>query len=167
MGTDTVPVHPAIVPVNGECIFCSVNSYSIASRGSISKLDVSESDYMSCDNCSLQFCIGCINELIESVKGFNTIPPKVKMSDPTLRKIINIQKKMRSAITSTDFGPCCLFRVLDIRSALVKTPRPDPTVQCSRIESIKNYRQSIGKINKNKNKLTAIPKDPVTMLVYR
>ncbi len=66
---------------------------------------------------------------------------------------------MRSAITSTDFGPCCLFRVLDIRSALVKTPRPDPTVQCSRIESIKNYRQSIGKINTNKNKLTAIPKD--------
>lgn len=126
MGTDTVPVHPAIVPVNGECIFCSVTSYSIASRGSISKLDVSESDYMSCDNCSSQFCIGCINELIESVKGFNTIPPNVKMSDPTLRKIINIQKKMRSAITSTDFGPCCLFRVLDIRSALVKTPRPVP-----------------------------------------
>jgi hypothetical protein len=114
---------------------------------------------MSCGNCLSQFCIGCINELIESVKGFNMIPPYVKRSDATLRKIINIQKQMRSAIKSTDFGPCCLFGVLDTTSTLVKTPRPDPTVQCSRIESIKNYRQSIGKKNTNKNKLTAIPKD--------
>ena len=61
---------------------------------------------------------------------------------------------MSLAITSTDFGPCCLFRVIDTTSTLVKTPRPDPTVKCSRVQSIKNYRQSIG----NKNNVPAIPK---------
>jgi len=108
---------------------------------------------MICNNCSSKFCITCINELVDYIEGFDAIPPTVKRCDATYRKIIQIQKEITLACRTTEFGPCCLFRVIDTTSTLVKTPRPDPTVRCSRIQSIKNYRQCIGNINTKKNKL--------------
>jgi hypothetical protein len=84
MSTDTDDVylnHPNTVNRN-ECIYCSVSSYSIASRGCTADLQVSEC--MTCHNCSSQFCTSCINELIQSVEGFKTIPLTVKKTDATL-----------------------------------------------------------------------------------
>jgi hypothetical protein len=77
----------------------------------------------------------------------------VKQYDTTYKKINEIRMKMSLGLRITDFGPCCLFRVIDTTSTLVKTPRPDPTVRCNRIQSIKNYRQCIGTIKKKKNRL--------------
>ena len=148
MDTDTDYVYHANILVNIQCIFCSVSSYSIASRGCTAVLQVSE--YMTCQNCSSQFCTSCINELIQSVEGFKTIPLTVKKTDATYRKVIQIQKEMSLGNTITVFGPCCSFRVMETSSTLVKTPRLDPTVQCSRIQSIKNYRKSIHTIKANK-----------------
>ena len=118
MGTDTDRVYPPIVPVEGVCIFCSVTSYSTSSRGSISEHHVSAC--MTCNNCSSKFCITCINELVDSIEGFNSIPQTVKRCDATYRKIIQIQKEINLAFRTTDFGPCCLFRVIDTTSTLVK-----------------------------------------------
>ena len=146
--TETDYVYHANILVNIQCIFCSVSSYSIASRGCTAVLQVSE--YMTCQNCSSQFCTSCINELIQSVEGFKTIPLTVKKTDATYRKVIQIQKEMSLGNTITVFGPCCSFRVMETSSTLVKTPRLDPTVQCSRIQSIKNYRKSIHTIKANK-----------------
>ena len=134
-----------------ECIYCSVSSYSTASRG-CTDLQVSQCDYITCQNCSSKFCTSCIHELIQSVEGFKTIPLTVKKTDATYRKVIQIQKEMSLGNTITVFGPCCSFRVMETSSTLVKTPRLDPTVRFNWIQSIKNYRQCIGTIKKKKNR---------------
>ena len=88
MGTDNDHVYPPIVPVEGVCIFCSVTSYSTSSRGSISEHHVSAC--MTCNNCSSKFCITCINELVDSIEGFDSIPRTVKRCDATYRKIMGM-----------------------------------------------------------------------------
>ena len=100
--TDTVNMHPAVTPVDCECIFCSVSSYSIASRGYTT--DIQEiSKYMTCRNCSSQFCSRCIHELVQSVEGFKTIPISVKNSDVTYKKLIEIQREMCLAKACPEF----------------------------------------------------------------
>ena len=138
MDAETDNVSQANILVNIQCIFCSVSSYSIASRGCTAVLQVSE--YMTCQNCSSQFCTSCINKLIQSVEGFKSIPLTVKKTDATYRKVIKIQKEMSLGNTITLFGPCCSFRVLETSSTLIKTPRPNPITPCGRINSIKQYR---------------------------
>ena len=151
MGPDTDCVLQTIVHAEGLCIFCSVTSYSISSRGS--KSEHHSCAYMSCKSCDSKFCSNCINELVDSIDGCEEIPQTVKQYDTTYKKINEIRMKMSLGLRITDFGPCCLFRVIDTTSTLVKTPRPDPTVRCNRIQSIKNYRQCIGTIKKKKNRL--------------
>ena len=93
MDTETDTVYPTILPLDSECIFCSLSSYSTASHGSTA--DIQEaSKYMTCLNCSSEFCSRCIHELIQSVEGFKTVPTSVKKSDATYKKLIEIQKAM-------------------------------------------------------------------------
>ncbi len=93
MDTETDTVNPTILPLDSECIFCSLSSYSIASHRSTD--DIQEaSKYMTCLNCSSEFCSQCIHELIQSVEGFKTVPTSVKKSDATYKKLIEIQKAM-------------------------------------------------------------------------
>jgi len=92
MGTDTDRVHPTIVPVEGVCVFCSVTSYSISSRGSI----ISEhhvSACMTCNSCSSKFCSSRLNKLVDSIERFDSIPQRVKRNDATYSFINEIQKK--------------------------------------------------------------------------
>ena len=63
-------------------------SYSTSSRGSISEDHVSAC--MTCNNCSSKFCITCINELVDSIEGFDSIPRTVKRCDATYRKIMGM-----------------------------------------------------------------------------
>ena len=128
-----------------ECIYCSVSSYSTASRG-CTDLQVSQCDYTTCQNCSSKFCTSCIQELIQSVEGFQNIPMKVKHADKTYRQLMEIQTQVSLGCRTTISGPCCSFVAQEVSSTLVKTPRPDLTSQCSHIKLIKNYRSSILKI---------------------
>jgi hypothetical protein len=80
------------------------------------------------------------------VEGFKNIPMKVKQADKTYRQLMEIQTQVNLGCRTTISGPCCSFVAQEVSSTLVKTPRPDLTSQCSRIESIKNYRASIQKI---------------------
>ena len=91
------------------------------------------------------------------MEGFNNIPTTVKRSDATYRQLIEIQTQMSLGSRSTISGPCCSFVAQEASSTLVKTPRPNPTSQCSRIPFIKNYRSSISNIKANK--LQAFPLD--------
>ena len=147
MSTDTDDVYLNLQDAvnRNECIYCSVSSYSIASRG-CTDLQVSQCDYTTCQNCSSKLCTSCIQELIQSVEGFKNIPTKVKQADKTYRQLMEIQTQVSLGIRTTISGPCCSFIAQEVSSTLVKTPRPDLTSQCSRIESIKNYQASIRKI---------------------
>ena len=117
--TETDYVYHANILVNIQCIFCSVSSYSIASRGCTAVLQVSE--YMTCQNCSSQFCTSCINELIQSVEGFKNIPTKVKLADKTYRQLMEIQTQVSSGCRTTISGPCCSFVAQEVSSTLVKS----------------------------------------------
>ena len=147
MSTDTDDVYLNLQDAvnRNECIYCSVSSYSIASRG-CTDLQVSQCNYTTCQNCSSKLCTSCIQELIQSVEGFKNIPTKVKQADKTYRQLMEIQTKVSLGIRTTISGPCCSFIAQEVSSTLVKTPRPDLTSQCSHIKSIKNYRASIRKI---------------------
>ncbi len=91
--TETDTVYPTILPLDSECIVCSLSSYSIASHGSTA--DIQEaSKYTTCLNCSSEFCSQCINKLIQSVEGFKTVSTSVNKSDATYKKLIEIQKAM-------------------------------------------------------------------------
>jgi hypothetical protein len=112
MGTDTDAdyVDKTIVHAEGLCIFCSVTSYSISSHGSISENH--SCAYMTCNSCCAKFCSNCINNLVDSIDGCEEIPQTVKQYDTTYRKINEIRTKMSLELRTTDFGPCCLFRVI-------------------------------------------------------
>ena len=80
------------------------------------------------------------------MEGFKNIPTKVKQDDKTYRQLMEIQTQVSLGCRTTISRPCCSFVAQEVSSTLVKTPRPDLTSQCSRIESIKNYRAFIRKI---------------------
>ena len=88
IGTRTDCVNAPIVSVEGECIFCSVTSYSTSSRGTIS--EDHDSAYMTCQNCYSKFCISCIDKLVESIEGFDSIPPTVKRCDASYCLIASV-----------------------------------------------------------------------------
>ena len=162
--TDDVDLNLLDTVNSNECIYCSVSSYSTASRG-CTDLQVSQCDYTTCQNCSSKFCTSCTQELIQSVEGFKNIPTKVKQADKTYRQLMEIQTQVSLGSRTTISGPCCSFVAQEVLSTLVKTPtRPDLTSQCSRIESIKNYRASIWKI-KPAN-LQASPLDNLNLQQY-
>ena len=162
--TDDVYLNLQEDTVNrNECIYCSVSSYSIASHGN-TDLQVSQCNYATCQNCSSKFCTSCIQELIQSVEGFKNIPTKVKQADKTYRQLMEIQTQVGLGSRSPISRPCCSFIAQDVSSTLVKTPRPHLTSQCSRIESIKNYRASIQKIKPDK--LQAPPLDNLHLQQY-
>jgi hypothetical protein len=165
MSTDTDDVYLNLQDTvnRNECIYCSVSSYSIASRG-CTDLQVSQCDYTTCQNCSSKLCTSCIQELIQSVEGFKNIPTKVKQADKSYRQLMEIQTQVSSGIRTIISGPCCSFIAPEVSSTLVKTPRPDLTSQCSRIESIKNYRASIRKIKPDM--LQAPPLDNLHLQEY-
>ena len=165
MSIDTDDVYLNLLDAfnRNECIYCSVSSYSTASRG-CTDLQVSQCDYTTCQNCSSKFCTSCIQELIQSVEGFKNIPMKVKQADKTYRQLMDIQTQDCLGCRTTISGPCCSFIAQEVSSTFVKTPRPDLTFQCSRIESIKNYRASIRKI-KQAN-LEAPPFDNLNLHQY-
>ena len=165
MSIDTDDVYLNLLDAvnRNECIYCSVSSYSTASRG-CTDLQVSQCDYITCQNCSSKFCTSCIHELIQSVEGFKNIPMKVKQADKTYRQLMDIQTQDCLGCRTTISGPCCSFVAQEVSSTLVKTPRPDLTFQCSCIESIKNYRASIQKI-KQAN-LEAPPFDNLNLHQY-
>ena len=77
---------------------------------------------------------------------------------------MEIQTQVLLGSRTTVSGPCCSFVAQEVSSTLVKTPRPDRTSQCSRIESIKNYQSSIQKI-KPEN-LQAPPLDNLNLQQY-
>ena len=88
--TDDVYLNHLDTVNMNECIYCSVSPYSTASRG-CTDLQVSQCDYITCQNCSSKFCTSCIHELIQSVEGFENIPMKVKQADKTYRQLMDIQ----------------------------------------------------------------------------
>ena len=98
------------------------------------------------------------------MEGFKNIPTKVKQADKTYRQLMEIQTQVSLGCRTTISGPCCSFVAQEVSSTLVKTPRPDLTSQCSRIESIKNYRAFIQKI-KPAN-LQAPPLDNLNLQQY-
>ena len=165
MSTDTDDVYlNHLNTVNrNECIYCSVSSYSIASRG-CTDLKVSQCDYITCQNCSSKFCTSCIQELILSVEGFKNIPTKVKRADKTYRQLMEIQTQVSSGSRTTLSGPCCSLIAPEVSSTLVKTHRPDLIYQGSCIDSIKNYQATIPKMKPDK--LQAPPFDYLNLQQY-
>jgi hypothetical protein len=65
-----------------ECIYCSVSSYSISSRG-CTNLKVSQCNLITCQNCLSKFCKSCVQEMFESVERSNIIPSTLKNEDPS------------------------------------------------------------------------------------
>ncbi len=133
---------------NNECIFCSKLSHSIPSRG-CTDLQVSQCDFVTCQNCLSKFCTSCLQELIQSVDGFPTIPRTVKSSDPTYRQLIEIGTQISLGSRTVISGPCCSFKPQEALLTFIKTPQPDPTSQCSCIASIKSHRSSSSRIKVN------------------
>ena len=83
------------------------------------------------------------------MEGFPTIPRTVKSSDPTYRQLIEIGTQISLGSRTVISGPCCSFKPQEASSTFIKTPRPDPTSQCSRIASIKSHRWSSCRIKVN------------------
>ncbi len=104
---------------------------------------------MTFQNCLSKFCTSCLQELIQSVDGFPTIPRTVKSSDPTYRQLIEIGTQISLGSRTVISGPCCSFKPQEALLTFIKTPRPDPTSQCSRIASIKSHRSSSSRIKVN------------------
>jgi hypothetical protein len=98
------------------------------------------------------------------VETFKNIPTKVKQADKTYRQLMEIQTQVSLGCRTTISGPCCSFIAQEVSSTLVKTPRPDLTSQCSRIESIKNYQYSIRKIKPAK--IQSPPLDNLNLQQY-
>ncbi len=121
-----------------ECIYCSVSSYSISSRG-CTNIKISQCNLITCQNCLSKFCKSCVQEMIESVERSNIIPSTLKNEDPSYKELQEIELHFVSGSITTSFGPCCLF-IDSSSSTLIKTPRPNPITPCGRINSIKQYR---------------------------
>jgi hypothetical protein len=133
-----------------ECIYCSVSSYSVASRGQAQVKELS-SNLMTCLKCRSKFCNRCVQEIIELVETAKKIPASVKREDLSYNQMKEISSRFLSGRRTIFSGPCCSFihpsSSSSSSSALMKTASPNPYTPCNRKKSIKEFRSSINKKN--------------------
>ena len=136
-----------------ECIYCSVSSYSVASRGH-AHVQVSPSNLMTCLKCSSKLCNRCVQEIIQFVEMSNIIPASVKRDDLSYNQMKEICSHFLSGRRTIFSGPCCSFihpsSSSSSSSALMKTASPSLYTPCDRKKSIKKFRSSINKKNPDK-----------------
>jgi len=129
-----------------DCIYCSVDSYSIASRG-YTEVHEFQSKFITCLRCSSKFCNTCVREMINFIEMSRVIPVKVKRDDRSYNQLKQVESCFLSSSRTIPYGPCCSFVSLSsvAPSSITKTPRPNPLIRCDRKYSIKKFRSYINK----------------------